>query len=686
MFPEPQLRQKARENVDLCHCNSCIIRPSQPKQNMKRCPECRRDYYDDTLLYCLDDGNSLLEGPASVDEPATAILDITAQPIEADTHAQITTAVPTSVLPSGGGSVSKRGFDRRLLAAPVLLIIIGGAVFGVFKLFIWRETPEGLSNAANMRITRVTATGKANRAAISPDGNYIVHSMADAGKQSLWIRQTATGSNVQILAPAAVIYWGITFSHDGNYVYFVSRDVGAGTGTLARIPVLGGAPSTLITDVDSPVTFSPDGQQMAFIRWNQRPENNTGLWIANADGSGERPLAFRTRPQGIIGAPAWSPDGKVIACVMGGLDAAGSYLTVIAISVADGEQHAFTTQRWSMLGSQNGRLGWIGADTLVINAPEQGHGDNAQLWQISYPGGQTHQLTRDLNDYDDVSITRDGGSLVTVQSDRQTNLWLAAEADARQARQLTFGKGSNGEGLSWTPDNRIVFVSQVSGNQEIWIMSAAGGDQKQLTNDPQADILPAVSPDGRYIVFLTGRSGILSLWRMNMDGSGPKQLSGKEARIFQPLIGTDSRSVIFRAEDNNTWKVPIDGGEPEPAKAGDGDGRWAGLGYSPKDADGISRRNLTVWQGGEPQRFEIPQTVANINPRFRSDGSAVYYVDAPTGVSNIWSYFLDGGQPKQVTNFQSEQIFAFAYSPDGKQIAVTRGSQTNDVVLLRDFK
>ncbi len=43
---------------------------------MKRCPECRRDYYDDTLLYCLDDGNALLEGPATLgaDESATAIL------------------------------------------------------------------------------------------------------------------------------------------------------------------------------------------------------------------------------------------------------------------------------------------------------------------------------------------------------------------------------------------------------------------------------------------------------------------------------------------------------------------------------------------------------------------------------------------------------------------------------------
>jgi len=516
----------------------------------------------------------LSEPPASAggqfDEPQTAILHSTAAPGEAPTRAQINTTDPTAVLPPGVSDAAKRGFDKRLLAVPILLIIVGGAVFGVYKLFIGRGTPGGLSSASNMRITRVTATGKANRAAISPDGNYIVHSMDDAGKQSLWIRQTATGSNVQILPPAAVNYWGITFSLDGNYIYFVSRDIGAGTGTLARIPVLGGAPATLITDVDSPVTFSPDGQQLAFIRWNQG-EKNSGLWLANSDGTGERRIAVRTRPEQLTGAPTWSPDGRVIACALTGIEPTGSYLTVLAISVADGEQNAFTSQRWSMLGAGNGRLGWVGADSLVMNAPEQGSGDNAQLWQISYPGGQTQRLTRDLNDYDDVSITRDGGSLVTVQYDRQTNLWLAAEGDASPARQLTFGKGSDGEGLCWTPDNRIVYVSQVSGNQEIWIMSAAGGDQKQLTNDPQADILPAASNDGRYIVFLSSRSGTLRLWRMNMDGSGPKQLSGKDARVFPPIIALDSRTVIFRADHKHSLQLPTRGEKPADAADKGGD-------------------------------------------------------------------------------------------------------------------
>ncbi len=100
---------------------------------MKRCPECRRDYYDDTLLYCLDDGNALLEGPATLgaDEPATAILRGSELPSESPTKPQINTTNETAILPSGITNVPKRGFDKRLLAALVLLaIIVLGGFFG----------------------------------------------------------------------------------------------------------------------------------------------------------------------------------------------------------------------------------------------------------------------------------------------------------------------------------------------------------------------------------------------------------------------------------------------------------------------------------------------------------------------------------------------------------------------------
>ncbi len=99
---------------------------------MKRCPECRRDYFDDSLLYCLDDGSALLEGPASVDETATAILHETAAQSEGATRAQIHTTEKTVALPSGAVDMrSTSGFDKRLLFAPLALaVIVLGGFFG----------------------------------------------------------------------------------------------------------------------------------------------------------------------------------------------------------------------------------------------------------------------------------------------------------------------------------------------------------------------------------------------------------------------------------------------------------------------------------------------------------------------------------------------------------------------------
>ncbi len=67
---------------------------------MKRCPECGREY-DNTMMFCLDDGAELLYGPASMDEPATAILHSTAIPGEAPTRAQVNTTNETAILPRG---------------------------------------------------------------------------------------------------------------------------------------------------------------------------------------------------------------------------------------------------------------------------------------------------------------------------------------------------------------------------------------------------------------------------------------------------------------------------------------------------------------------------------------------------------------------------------------------------------
>ena len=122
----------------------------------------------------------------------------------------------------------------------------------------------------NFAVSKITDTGDAVMAAISPDGKYILSITRNGGLGSLWLRNVPTNSNTQVQPPADVYYGGLRFSRDGNYFYFVRSDPGnPELKFLYRAPLLGGVAQKLVSDVDSNITFSPDGQQFAFIRCRQ---------------------------------------------------------------------------------------------------------------------------------------------------------------------------------------------------------------------------------------------------------------------------------------------------------------------------------------------------------------------------------------------------------------------------------
>ncbi len=105
---------------------------------MKRCPQCGRNYNDDSMSYCLDDGSELLFGPANLrdlDEPQTAILQENAPSPEAKTRAQIHKIEKAGVLPSTVAAVPKKGFDKRLIAAPLVAVIIGLGMYVGYRYF-----------------------------------------------------------------------------------------------------------------------------------------------------------------------------------------------------------------------------------------------------------------------------------------------------------------------------------------------------------------------------------------------------------------------------------------------------------------------------------------------------------------------------------------------------------------------
>jgi hypothetical protein len=172
--------------------------------------------------------------------------------------------------------------------------------------------------------------------AVSPDGRYVAYAQAGDGGIGLWLRQIATGADINLRPLARVTFRGIAFSQDSTFVYYSTFPVGEIFGTLYRVPVIGGAPQKVVYNVDTPVTFSPDGRRIAFVV-NHPREGRSTLDVANADGTGQTALAERKLPDRFLfnpGGPAWSPDGSAIAATVS--DGPGQGIALVNILIDDG--------------------------------------------------------------------------------------------------------------------------------------------------------------------------------------------------------------------------------------------------------------------------------------------------------------------------------------------------------------
>jgi serine/threonine protein kinase/Tol biopolymer transport system component len=575
----------------------------------------------------------------------------------------------------------------------IALVLVAGG-FGVYKLFANRDM--GNVHFWDVDLSRLTNSGNAIDATISPDGKYIVYALSERSQQSLWIRQVSAANDKLIVQPAPVGFFGVTFSPDGNDLYYVIK-ANLDAGTLYRIPTLGGIPVKLLEKIDGPVSFSPDGKQFTFVRGNYPKQSSSALMIANIDGTGERTLAVKEFPDRFapifFTGPSWSPDGKMIAVSIATVGAGGK---VLGFSVTDGKEQTLAQPAWAYAA----RVEWLrDMSGLLVVAGETIAA--AQLFLINYPDGTVRRVTNDLNSYRAIGLTQDGKKFTTIQAQGLVNLWVVPETDPQKASRLPTGNvsfySSAGNNLSWTPDGRIVFVSNEGGEANIWITNPDGSERKQLTANGAANFSPTVTPDGRYIVFSVWRDGQRHLWRMNLDGSNPVQLTSGVVDSF-PHLTPDGRWVIYTAVSNakpTLWKVSIDGGTPAQitdhvATMGivSPDGKYIAYSY-PESADVSAPPNriaVIPFEGGaEVKTFNLPAsgTVLSI-VQWAPDGKSLRYSVNSFNVSNIRSQPLDGGPAKQVTDFKEMLITSFAWSRDGKQLACTRGNLIRDAVLIRD--
>jgi Tol biopolymer transport system component/DNA-binding winged helix-turn-helix (wHTH) protein len=581
----------------------------------------------------------------------------------------------------------------RVMTLVLGLIVIGAAAFAlwVFKLVEPNrfEAPATEPAGNRIEVTILTRTGTVGSAAISRDGRHIVYSVREPGRESLWLRQVEAPSAQQIIPPAEVTYQALTFSPDGNHVYLVRGEMNGLVRTLYRTPALGGIPAKLLADVHSPITLSPDGSRLAFVRDTR---DQSVLMIADADGSNQRKLAARPITD-YFKVPAWSPDGGQIACSAGSGAPYDINNSIIVVRVSDGTQRVVTQQKWAFTRW----VEWLADGSGLLITGRDRHEAHNQIWHISYPGGAARKLTDDSKPYFSVSLTAESRALLAVQAALLSDIWVVPDWKTGEARKITFGAGSYGT-VCYAPDGRIVYSSAASGTGDIWIMNGDGSNQKQLTADAGVDDDPMVSPDGQYIVFGSNRAGASNIWRMNIDGSNPLQLTSGRGEKF-PQCSPDGKWVVYNsvASDQDfyaIWKVPIEGGEPTrltdsnshyPAISPDG----LRIAYLQRDESATDRYRIVVIPsgGGQPEKtFDVAQVLElSAYIRWFPDGQSVTYAAARDGFYNIWMQPLSGGPAKQVSDFKIEGRLALDWSRDGKQLVFVRRLWTNDLVLMRNF-
>jgi eukaryotic-like serine/threonine-protein kinase len=596
---------------------------------------------------------------------------------------------------------------RTRWVAPVaigLVIVMIGASLGL-NLYT-RYSHHDESTFMKMMISPVTAAGNIQSSAISADGKWLAYVQSENGPSSIWIRQLATSSVARVVPASADSFVSLGFSPDGNYLYFLERDAKADHSALYQVPSLGGTPRQLLFDVDSPISFSPDGKRFAFVR--QSPENMTStLMLANADGGGEQRLAGINFPASFSSAgPAWSPDGKRIAVERTTKDDTDEYV-LETVTVDSGTEKSLGAGSWPYPA----QLSWLHDGVGVVFTISNGKSSfNAQLWEVTYPDGNTLRITNDLNYYAGTSISGDDVTLSTIQFSFASSLAISGAGSATpfsEPHPITSGVGrADGlGGVTWTAAEKIFYTYYTSGVLRLASVSAKGGDVRDVTVTSGSPVWPSGCGKGGGFVFtVLDGSGHSTIWRGDSEGVNLKQITTgpEDERASCSPDGTFAVYQDATSAPERLMKIGIDGGAPTAIVKEhleypviSPDGRAIAGSYDPGPDKPPQLATVGLASGEVQNIYSLPQG-ANLGDdtgarvAWSKDARSILFLVNKNGVSNLWAQALvtpgkPPPPPRVITNFDSEMIWSFALSPTGEETVFARGRRIGDAVLISHF-
>ncbi len=578
-----------------------------------------------------------------------------------------------------GPAASKSRGLAIALAAVVVLAAVGFVA--------WRFWPRARP-FASVSVNQITNIGTIERIALSADGRFLAEVKNDKGQRTLWVRNTATNTDTQVLGAFANDYVGLAFSPDGNYLYFTRGTPDNNSQrNLYVMPVFGGTPRQLLANIDSTVSFAPDGKRFTYVRWlPDRKDEFSEVHIAGKDGGNDQVLYSTLE---LVQPPVWSPDGKKIAWLQSEPGTARIALGVMELS---SKQLTTVTAPAEILfaNPDDGytTLAWLPDNRHLLALYYKQRTDRAQIGVITIPSGDFHPVTHDVNSYSQLALSGNGRTLATVLTNVDSSIAFYASGDDKPVSTLPLRITPSA--IAWATEDRLLYI--VRGLSIGSIDSATGSVQSFDAGEITPGDFVAACPDGHilFTAFPKG-SGEARLFRMNADGGQITQLTtGGVAR--GPGCSPDSRVAYFSLGtdvDVSLWSLPLDGGAPKQlvppdnynAAAVSRDGTMAVL-------HGVRQQKLCaivtdLVSGRMQPPIFLDQSLggfASLSP----DNRAIVSDVLRNGGNTLLYRPLDGSAPHLLLEPVPETIRDFDWSPSAKRLAVGRLKSSSDVVLITD--
>jgi Tol biopolymer transport system component len=536
-------------------------------------------------------------------------------------------------------------------------------------------------------------------AAISPDGKYIAY----ADKSGIYLRLVETGEMHPLPTPPESTIFALTWFPEGTKLLASGVAGQPVVSSIWSISILGGAPRKLREDSGA-ASVSPDGTQIAFTSGTTFGSNGREIWLMGPNGEDPHRIVAGTEGDNFPGA-FWFPNGRRLLNGRFHRGADTDEVTIESRDLKGGPANVIVSD----LRLTGGCL--LPDGRIIYSMAEPPPNDNdANLWEIKVDTqtGQASTKPRRITSWTGFSlpglfsVTADGKRLVFLKRAAQADVYVAELKGngmrLEGPRRLTLND-RNDFAAAWTPDSKaVLFQSDRNGNIDIF---------KQALGDPTAEAIvagaedeqePAVSPDGAWILYfvLPLGQGPVRLMRAPISG-GPSQLllSGQSLDTLhcaRPpanlcMVGElEQNQLVFYALDplqgrgRELTRVPFDPVHWHHSDLSP-DGLQMAITHHEAHRGRIETRSLA---DGRVREVTVSGWSQFHSLKWSSDGKGWYVGSQSAGAADLLYVDLEGHAQvlqHQVGSFQSWGV----PSPDGRHLAFTGWTSTNNVWMLENF-